>query len=178
MRIPASIANIRVLQTWGVHPKAVKYINCPWMEQKLAAFECCCGWVWTGRDSRRHGAPEGVQILLAHQLKKPLVIYPWGKTPGNYLCSLWLGPGIHHVGTAHVPQGISAQLECRAGRVSAVASLLVVFFPWLTTSELSCETMLRSMPAIVIALEMDSLHLTSRIGIVNSPYRINEQAVT
>ena len=36
--------------------------------------------------------------------------------------------------------------------------------------------LLRVLPTTVIALETDSPHLSSRVGVVNSPYRVYEQA--
>ena len=83
-RIPASIGSIRVLQTWGVHPKAVKNVNWCWMEEKLAAAECVavgeCGLDETAEDMELQEKVFKRQILIAHQLKKPLVLHLRGKT--------------------------------------------------------------------------------------------------
>ena len=121
------------------------------------------------------------QILLAHQLKKPLVLHLRGKTPRTtsalYGRALALTTSILHKRHKVYLHSFSAgQAEFQLWHRSFPE--LLVGRSWLTTSELSCETMLRSMPATVIALETDSPHLASRIGIVNSPYQIYEQAVT
>ena len=184
-RIPASIGSIRVLQTWGVHPKAVKNVNWCWMEEKLAAAECVavgeCGLDETAGDMELQEKVFKRQILIAHQLKKPLVLHLRGKTSRTtsalYGRALALTTAVLHKRHKIYLHSFSAgQAEFQLWYRSFPE--LLVGCSWLTTSELSRETMLRSMPATVLALETDSPHLASRSGIVNSPYRIYEQAVT
>ena len=184
-RIPASIGSIRVLQTWGVHPKAVKNVNWCWMEEKLAAAECVavgeCGLDETAGDIELQEKVFKRQILIAHQLKKPLVLHLRGKTSRTtsalYGRALALTTAVLHKRHKIYLHLFSAgQAEFQLWYRSFPE--LLVGCSWLTTSELSRETMLRSMPATVLALETDSPHLASRSGIVNSPYRIYEQAVT
>ena len=55
---------------------------------------------------------------------------------------------------------------------------LLVGCSWLTTRELNRKTLLITMPATVMALETDSPHLASRVGIINSSFPIYKQAVT
>ena len=91
VRIPASIGNIRALQTWGMHPKAVKDVNWRWMEQKLAASEC----VDVGECGLDDKKVFKRQILLAHQLKKLLVLHLRGKPrelPLLSMARLWYSP--------------------------------------------------------------------------------------
>ena len=183
-RIPASIGSIRVLQTWGVHPKAVKNVNWCWMA-KLAAAECVavgeCGLDETAGDMELQEKVFKRQILIAHQLKKPLVLHLRGKTlrtiSALYGRALALTTAVLHKRHMIYLHSFSAgQAEFQLWYRS-FPELLVGCY-WLTTSELSREMMLRSMPATVIALETNSPHLASRSGIVNSPFRIYEQAVT
>ena len=156
-RIPASIGNIRVLQTWDVHPKAVKNVNWRWMEEKLAASECVavgeCGLDETAGDMELQEKVFKRQILLAHQLKKPLVLHLRGKTPRTtsrlYGRALALSTSVLHKRHKVYLHSFSAgQAEFQLWHRSFTE--LLVGRSWLTTSELSRETMLRSMPATVI----------------------------
>ena len=182
-RITSSIGNIRVLQTWGVHPKAVKNVNWHWMEEKLAASECVavgeCGLDETAGDMELQEKVFKWQILLAHQLKKPLVLHLRGKTPRTtsafYGQALALTTSVlHKCHKIYLHSFSAGQNEFLLWHRSFPE--LLGGCSWLTNSELSREIMLRSMPVTVIALETDSPHLASRI--VNSPYRIYEQAIT
>ena len=121
------------------------------------------------------------QILITHQLKNLLVLHLQGKTPRTtfalYGQALALTMAVLHKRHKIYLHSFSAgqakfQLWYRS------FPELLVGCSWLTTSELSRETMLISMPETVIALETDSPDLASRSGILNSPYRIYEQAVT
>ena len=185
MRIPASIGKLRVLQTWAVHPKAVKVANWHWMEQKLTASECVavgeCGLDETAGDMELQEKVFKCQILLTHQLKKQLVRHLQEKTPRTtsafYSQALALRTSVLHKRHKVYLHSCSAgQVEFQLWHCSFPD--LLVGCSWLTINEFSCETMLRYMPVTVIALEMNSSHLVSRIRIVNSPYRIYEQAVT
>ena len=184
-RIPASIGNIRVLQTWSVHPKAVKNVNWHWMEEKLAASECVavseCGLDETAGDMELQKKVFKWRILLAHQLKKPLVLHLQGKTPritfalyGRALALTMSVVHKHHNVYLHSFSAGQAEFQLWHRWFPE----LLVGCSWLTTSELSHKTMLRSMPVTVISLETDSSHLASRIRIMNNSYRIYEQAVT
>ena len=55
-------------------------------------------------------------------------------------------------------------------------SNLLVGCSWLMTSDFSRMDLLRVLPTTVIALETDSPHLSPRVGVVNSPYQVYEQA--
>ena len=184
-RIPASIGNIRVLQTRIMHHKSVRDVNWRWMEQKLAASKCVavgeCGLNETAGDMELHEKVFKWQIFLAHQLKKPLVPHLRGKTPkatsALYGWALALTmPVLHKCHKIYLHRFGAGKAEFQLWHLSFPDFL--VGCSWLTTSELSRENMLRSMLATVIALETDSPHLASRIGIVNSSYRIYQQAVT
>ena len=185
-RIPASIGNIRVLQTRIMYHKSVRDVNWCWMEQKLAASKCVavgeCGLNETAGDMDLHEKVFKWQIFLAHQLKKPLVPHLRGKTPratsAFYGWALALTmPVLHKCPKIYLHRfGAGKASEFQLWHLSFPDFL--VGCSWLTTSELSRENMLRSMLATVIALKTDSPHLASRIGIVNSSYRIYQQAVT
>ena len=155
------------------------------MEEKLAAAECVavgeCGLDETARDMELQEKVFKRQILISHQLKKPLVLHLRGKTPRTtsalYGRALALTMAVLHKRHKIYLHCFSAgQAEFQLWYHSFPE--LLVGCSWLTTSELNRETMLRSMPVTVIALEMDSPHLVSRSGIVNNPYWIYEQAVT
>ena len=150
-----------------------------WHHLSVAVGEC--GLDRTGGDMELQEKVLKRQILLAHQLKKPLVLHLRGKTPRTtsalYGRALALTMSVlHKCHQTYLHSFSAGQAEFQLWHRSFPE--LLVGCSWLTTSELSRETMLRSMPATVIALEMENPHLASRIGIVNSPYRIYEQAVT
>ena len=184
-RMPASVGIIRVLQTWGVHPKAVGDADWNWLEKKMAAPECVavgeCGLNETARDMELQEEVFIHQMHLAHQFKKLLVLHLRGKTTRTtsalYGGALALTTGIlnkHH--KVHLHSFSASQAEFQLWHPCFPE--LLVGCSWLTTREPNRETLLRTMPATVLALETDSPHQASRVGIINSPFRIYKQAVT
>ena len=184
-RMPASVGIIRVLQTWGVHPKAVGDADWNWLEKKIAAPKCVavgeCVLDETARDMELQEEVFINQIHLAHQFKKLLVLHLRGKTTRTtsalYGRALALTTGIlnkHHKVYLHSFSAGQAEFQLW----HRCFPKLLVECSWLTTGEPNRGMLLRTMPATVLALETDSPHLASRVGITNSPFRIYKQAVT
>ena len=183
-RMPASVGTIRVLQTWGVHPKAMGDADWKWLE-KMAAPECVavgeCGLDETARDMELREQVFILQICLAHRFKKLLVLHLWGKTTRTtsalYGQALALTTGvINKCHKVYLHSYSAGQAEFQLWH--RCFPELLVGCSWVTTRELNRETLLITMPATVMALETDSPHLASRVGIINSSCQIYKQAVT
>ena len=77
--MPDFIGDIRVLKTWGVHPKAVRDVNWQWIERKMASPECIavgeCGLDETARDMTLQEEVFNRQVRIAQRLDKPLILH-------------------------------------------------------------------------------------------------------
>ena len=151
----------------------------------MAAPECVavgqCGLDETARDMELQEEVFIHQIHLAHQFKTLLVLHLRGKTTRTtsalYGRALALTTGIlNKHPKVHLHSFSAGQAEFQLWH-PCIPELLVGC-SWLTTREPNRETLLRTMPATALALETDSPHLASRVGIINSPFRIYKQAVT
>ena len=181
--MPDFIGDIQVLKTWGVHPKAVRDVNWQWIERKMASPECIavgeCGLDETARDMTLQEEVFNCQVRIAQRLDKPLILHLRGlnarTTSALYGRALALVTPVlkkrHKIYLHSFSAGLAEfQLWYRC------FSNLLVGCSWLTTSDISRMDLLRVLPTTVIALETDSPHLSSRVGVVNSPYRVYEQA--
>ena len=177
--MPDFIRDIRVLKTWGVHPKAVRDVNWQWIERKMASPECIavgeCGLDETARDMTLQEEVFNRQVRIAQRLDKPLILHLRGlnarTTSALYGRALALVTPVlkkrHKIYLHSFSAGLAEfQLWYR------FFSNLLVGCSWLTTSDFSRMDLLRVLPTTVIALETDSPHLSSRVGVVNSPYRV------
>ena len=169
------IGDIRVLKTWGVHSKAVRDVNWQWIERKMASLEC----IETARDMTLQEEVFNRQVRIAQRLDKSLILHLRGlnakTTSALYGWALALITPVlkkrHKIYRHSFSAGLAEfQLWYRS------FSNLLVGCSWLTTSDFSRMDLLRVLPTTVIALETDSPHLSSRVGVVNSPYRVYEQA--
>ena len=181
--IPAIVGHVKVLRTWGAHPKALDDVDWSWLEGKMASPDCVaigeCGLDETSPNMARQEDAFKRQIEKARQLKKPLVLHLRGRNPSRtsaiYGQALALTSSIlprkHQV---YLHSFSATQAEYKLWH-RAFPNLLVGC-SWLTASDINCWPMLRMMHTESLALETDSPHLAPRIGWINSPMRIWAQA--
>ena len=181
--IPAVIGHVRVVRTWGAHPKALDDVDWSWLEGKMASPDCVaigeCGLDETAPNMARQEDAFKRQIEKARQLKKPLMLHLRGRNPSRtsaiYGQALALTSSIlprkHRV---YLHSFSATQAEYKLWH-RAFPNLLVGC-SWLTASDIHCWPMLRMMHTESLALETDSPHLAPCIGWINSPMRIWAQA--
>ena len=181
--IPAVIGNVRVLRTWGAHPKALDDMDWSWLEGKMASLDCVaigeCGLDETAPNMAGQEEAFKRQIQKARQLEKPLILHLRGKKPSR--TSAIYGRALAMVSSI-LPRKHRVYLHSFSA-TQAEFKLWYRAFPnllvgcsWLTAADINCWPMLRMIHTESLALETDSPHLAPRIGWINSPMRIWAQA--
>ena len=141
---------------------------------------CGCGWMWPGWYSQGHWAVQASDppCSTAKEVAGPTPVMRDPRTTSAlYDWALVITTSQTHTRYKIYMHCFSAgQAEFQLCHQSFLD--LLGGCSWLTTIELSHETMLRSMPLTVTALETKSPNLASTVGKVNSHYLIYEQAAT
>lgn len=181
--VPPVVGQVRVIRTWGAHPKALDQVDWRWLERKMASLECAavgeCGLDETAPNMARQEAAFKRQIELAHQLKKPLVLHLRGngesRTSAIYGRALAITTSIlerQHPVYLHSFSASAAEFKLW----HRAFPKLLVGCSWMTADSDLRLPMLRMMPTGTLVLETDSPHQAPhRVGI-NSPCRLHEQA--
>ena len=85
--IPAIVGHVKVLRTWGAHPKALDEVDWSWLEGKMASPDCVaigeCGLDETAPNMAHQEDAFKRQIEKARQLKKPLMLHLRGRNPSR-----------------------------------------------------------------------------------------------
>ena len=81
--IPAVISGVRVVRTWGAHPKALDDVDWKWLEGRMLSAECVaigeCGLDETGPNMACQEVAFKRQVQLAHQFDKTLILHLRGQ---------------------------------------------------------------------------------------------------
>ena len=177
--IPAVVGHLKVVRTWGAHPKAMDDVDWSWLEGKMASSHCVaigeCGLDENAPNMAHQEDAFKHQIEKARQLKKPLVLHLRGRNPSRmsaiYGQALALTSSIlprkHHV---YLHSFSATQAEYKLWH--RAFPNLQVGCSWLTAAGINCWPMLWMIHTKSLALETDSPHLTPRIGWINSPMTI------
>ena len=177
------VGHVKVVRTWGVHPKALDDVDWSWLEGKMASPDCVaigeCRLDDTAPNMAHQEDAFKRQIEKARQLKKPLVLHLRGRNP-NRMSAIYgqalaltssILPRKHQV---YLHSFSATQAEYKLWH-RAFPNLLVGC-SWLTAADINCWPMLRMIHTESLALETDSPHLAPRIGWINSTMRIWAQA--